>query len=167
MITIPPDTPVTIPLVESTTATILLLLLQLPPEVVLLKVIDEVSHTVSGPDIPARDKDTTWMIFVTVVVPQLLVTEYFIVSTPAAIPATTPLVFTTAILVLLLDQMPPEVLSDNVIEYPMHKLSVPLMAATEGGPEQERIAAFTLSQQPSRNKAHKIILQDRFMKPAI
>ncbi len=53
IVALPPEMPVTIPVKEPIVAIALLLLLQLPPAVVSLSAITELSHTVSGPDIAA------------------------------------------------------------------------------------------------------------------
>ena len=46
---------------------------------------------------------------------------------PADIPVTTPALLMVAILVLLLDHVPPAVLSDNVVVEPVQMVVVPLM----------------------------------------
>jgi hypothetical protein len=50
MIAVPAETPVTTPVVEVTTATPVVLLLQVPPETVLVSVVRAPTHTEAVPD---------------------------------------------------------------------------------------------------------------------
>jgi hypothetical protein len=75
-----------------------LLALQEPPDVRSSNVIAEPVQTIEGPDTELTvGNETTGTATIEVTVPQVLVFEYFIVSTPRAIPVTTPLPDTLAI----------------------------------------------------------------------
>ena len=121
---LPAESPVTIP---ATTFALVLLLLQTPPGVGSVKVIDEPTHTTDGPDIlPTVEEGTTVTVFVDTVVPHPLVTEYMIVSIPAVIPVTTPP--TTVAVALLLPQVPPAVVSVKIIDDPIQTFDGPFIA---------------------------------------
>ncbi|NDH07230.1 hypothetical protein EBX93_15140 [bacterium] len=64
--------------------------------------------------------------------PTPLVTIYLIATIPAVTPATTPLLFTVAIVVFALAQVPPMVELLNVVVAPTHKLVVPVIELIEG-----------------------------------
>ena len=54
------------------------------------------------------------------------------VAVPALIPVTIPLELTVATAELLVDQVPPAVVLDNVVVAPIHTFVVPVIAATTG-----------------------------------
>ena len=66
------------------------------------------------------------------VVPQVLVTEYEILAVPPDTPVTTPVVFTVATAVLLLDQVPPVVVAVNALVAPSQNVVVPEMLPAVG-----------------------------------
>jgi hypothetical protein len=55
MVEVPAATPVTTPVVASTVAALVLVLLHVPPEVVLVRVVVAEAHTVAVPDIAPND----------------------------------------------------------------------------------------------------------------
>jgi hypothetical protein len=72
----PAATPVTLPVPASTVATAVVLLLQAPPETLLLNIIFDPIHTAEAPLIvPALATGFTLMIAEAVADPQILVTE--------------------------------------------------------------------------------------------
>jgi hypothetical protein len=70
--------------------------------------------------VPATGNGFTVIAHTAVEVPQMLVTAYFIVSTPAPTPVTTPEVPTVAIAVKRLDHIPPATLSESVTDESAH-----------------------------------------------
>ena len=106
MVTLPAPTPVTTP-AALTLATVLLLLIQVPPVTVSLKVMPEPTHTDDGPVTgPVGAEEVTLTTKVVKAVPQVFVTVYFTVSRPATRPPTTPVLNTEALPLLTL-QVPP------------------------------------------------------------
>jgi len=136
MVATPVAMPVTMPELPIA-ATPLLLLLQDPPEVVLLKAVAAPTQTAAEPVIvPAAGNGFTVTVVVANAVPQLLVAVYVIVAVPAPTPVTTPVLPMEAIDVLLLLHEPPAVLEEllNVTVAPAHTVEEPVMlpAATDG-----------------------------------
>ena len=110
MVEEPTIAPVTIPVVASIVA-LVLLLLHVPPGVASLSVVVKPKHTAGVP----RIADNGFTVAVTVAI-QVVGSIYVIIGLPAATPVTVPSVPTSARPVLLLLQMPPGVwsLSDVV-----------------------------------------------------
>jgi hypothetical protein len=132
MMTLPPDTPVTMP-VPPTVAIVVLLLLQTPPGATSVNVMFVPSHTVDAPImVPATGTISTVIGEVVVAVPQELVTEYEMVVLPTNIPDTTPAPLIVAIDVLLLLQTPPGAPSVNVVVEPTHTLVAPTIVPATG-----------------------------------
>ena len=122
----PGVTPVTVPLMEPTVATDVLALLHVPPVETSLSVILEPAATVKIPESGAGVGLT-----VNTIVALLVPSEYEIIQVPAVTPVTTPVEEpTVAIPVLLLLQLPPEVVSDKVLVEPTQTLAIPLMGLT-------------------------------------
>ena len=111
MVAVPPLTPVTIPeaLIEATAA---LDVLQTPPDEPSLSVVEEPWQTVVVPVIvPAIANGLTVTPAVVTADPHAPLTVYVIVAMPPETPVTAPEPFTEAIVLLLLDQVPPETAS--------------------------------------------------------
>ena len=132
MVSTPEATPVTTP--PDTVALLLLAshALYRPPVVPLtLSVTEDDTHTESAPLIlPAPGDELTVIAVIALSVPQLLVTTYFIVSTPPLTPVTNPVALTVARLVLVLPQAPPGNTSLSVVALPSHTTVAPVMAGT-------------------------------------
>jgi hypothetical protein len=127
MVSIPGMMPVTKPPVVM--VALPLLALHAPPGLALVRSINEPTHTENGPAIGLMpEADTTVTACVATNVPQLLVTEYMIVSTPAVIPVTIPVLPTVAIEGLLLLHTPPVAVLESAIVLPTHRLDGPVMA---------------------------------------
>jgi len=110
-----------------------LLLLQVPPPVASVSVVDEPMHTAVAPlMLPATGAGDTFTTSVTVAVPQLLVTVYDIVVKPDETPVTTPVALMVAAAGLLLLHTPPDTASVRVMFRPMHTLAGPLMVPPTG-----------------------------------
>jgi 1,4-dihydroxy-2-naphthoate octaprenyltransferase len=122
---VPADTPVTTPVIIPTMATAVLLLLQSPPIVVVLRVIVAPSHTVDSPESAAGDRFT-----VTIAMAEHPAADvYDIMAVPAATPVTTPVAApTVAILVAPLLHVPPVVRSLSVVLAPAQTTRVPVIA---------------------------------------
>ena len=117
IVVLPPATPVTVTgePAEPIVAADVLLLLQVPPVVASLNVIVEALHMVVAPWIAVIGATDT----VPVVLQPVADTRYVIVATPDALPVTSPLPSTDA-LVLLLLHTPPAVASLRVVINPTH-----------------------------------------------
>jgi hypothetical protein len=117
MVEVPDDTPYTIPELVPTVATLVVLLLHMPPPVVLLSVVLLPTHTVDEPVIAAGSGLTV----TTSVAKHPVDTVYVIVDVPkptlVTIPDEVPTVATVRSLLL---QVPPPVVLLNVIEEPRH-----------------------------------------------
>ncbi len=101
------------------------LLLQVPPLVVVLNIVDEPAQTAPIPVIAAGDGITV----ITFVTMQPVPSEYVIVTVPAATPVTSPLVLlTVARAVLLLLHKPPVGLEASVIIAPVQTVPAPVIA---------------------------------------
>jgi hypothetical protein len=97
-----------------------------PPVEVLVNVIEAPVVTEEAPVmVPASGVLFTVIVFVATDVPQLLVLEYVITTTPLPIPVTIPVLPTVAISVLLLVQLPPVVALARVVDAPMHNSELP------------------------------------------
>jgi hypothetical protein len=104
-----------------TEATLVLLLLQVPPVAKSVKVVVAPSHTELAPSIVFNAGLT-----VTIAVLTHPPSEYEMVAVPVATPVTIPEEMpTVAFPVLLLDQTPPDGVDDNAVVDPTHTLSVP------------------------------------------
>jgi hypothetical protein len=110
-----------------TVAIAVLLLLHVPPEMVLLKVVDIAMHTLLAPEIA----DGAGVIVTWRVVWQPVASVYVILVLPAATPVTMPVAPTVAIDVLWLLHVPPPV-PVNVVVVPTHVVATPPMAAGSG-----------------------------------
>ena len=101
------------------------------PAGVPLSVILEPTHTRVGDGeiVGVRFTVTTYL---AVVVPQVLLRLYRIVSTPAVTPLTIPVLFTVAMPGLKLLHMPPVETSPSEIVEPVHTAVGPVIAATDG-----------------------------------
>jgi hypothetical protein len=119
MVEFPAAIPVTAPVTAFTVATDGVRLFQVPPLLPLLvNVVADPAQTVVGPLIvPEFGRGLTVIAADEIEVPQVLVTVYFMVAVPAALPVTTPVLeFTVATAVLLLLQVPtPGLLLENVV----------------------------------------------------
>ncbi len=126
MIAVPALTPVIIPDVLLMVATVISLLLQVPPDVVLLSKADDPSHTVVVPLMVAG----LLYIIIVVVRTHPAPNEYEIVAEPAATPVTTPVEPSmVAVDVLLLLHVPPDTGWPNVAVVPTHTPVGPVIAA--------------------------------------
>jgi hypothetical protein len=120
MVALPVDTPVTSPLVASTEATAVLLLLHVPPVLALLSVVTTPVQT------PVRPVIAGGLTVMIAVAGQPEETEYEMVTEPDARPVTVPVAEPTmATAGLLLLHVPPEVASDNVTEAPRQTVPEP------------------------------------------
>ena len=121
---VPALIPVTTPVEAPTVATPELELLQVPVlESVRVDVVP--THNVVAPEIPETAVKTV-IVLLAAAVPQLLVTVYIMVSTPAATPVTTPVVAIVAFAFAAL-QVPPETPSLRVIVAPIATEEEPVM----------------------------------------
>ena len=119
--------------VALTVAVVGLLLLQVPPLVASVRVLEEPGHTTVEPlMLPAVGVPVTVIVAVAVAVPQLLLTLYVIVAVPVAIPVTVPVALIDAMAALLLLQVPPVVASVRVVFAPVHTVVAPLMVPALG-----------------------------------
>lgn len=132
MVTVPAVSPVAAPVELLMEAMVLLLLIQLPPVEVLVKVPLVPVHNVAGPEsVPADVGAPTVTTKLATDVPQLLVTVYCMVSIPAVIPPTTPVLSASALPLVAL-QVPPVAVVERVIPEPTHTLPGPLMVPASG-----------------------------------
>ena len=129
MVGLPAEIPTSTPVVGTTVACAVLLLLQVPPAVPLASVIAEFTHTgaipVMAPGFGLIVSDAVIIqpvgkVYVIVEVP---------VDTPVAIPLAEPIVATA---VLLLVHVPPPDASVKVVVVPGHACNVPEIAAGNG-----------------------------------
>lgn len=125
MITDPALTPVTVPELF-TEAMEALLVLHVPPLVVSTKTVLKPAQTDEAPVIlPAEGAALTVIDLVATAVPQIPVTEYEIVTVPAATGITIPPVLTVANDGLLLVQVPPDTELVRVIVVPVQAVEAP------------------------------------------
>ena len=131
MVTLPVATPVTTPVLLMV-AIVLLLLIHVPPAALLDKVILAATQTLTGPVIvPAEAGKPTVRVWVAMDVPQLLVTVYCMVSTPALIPPATPVERTMAVPLVALHVPPLPVVVSGVPE-PIHTVPEPEIVPAPG-----------------------------------
>jgi hypothetical protein len=127
MMVVPAEAPVTIPVVPIV-ATVVVPLLQVPPEVPSLKVV-VAPEQIPVPPVMAAGAGLT----VNPVVVRQIPNENVIVVLPTKSPFTTPVVEPiVATVVLLLVQLPPPMPSPSVVELPTHTLGAPVMAVGVG-----------------------------------
>jgi hypothetical protein len=130
---VPAVSPATTPLALPTVATVVLLLLHVPPSTVLDNVVDDPTHTEFVPVIVPDVADVVTAIsLVEKTVPQLVFTVYVIMVVPASTPVTTPLALIVATLGVLLLQVPPVTGLVSVVVSPVHKLDDPLITPAVG-----------------------------------
>jgi hypothetical protein len=116
MITVlPADTPVTIPVVGPTVATVVVLLVHSPPGTASVNAVLSPVHKEALPVI--GNLGLTVIILLAVQLPPI---EYVMVAVPPATPLTTPVPLIVATAVLLLVQPPPPGASLSVIVSPWH-----------------------------------------------
>jgi hypothetical protein len=133
IVTVPADMPVTLP-VLSTVAIAVLLLAHTPDGVVLDKVVAAPTQIEFAPVMTS----TTGTAFTVIVVaceavqPSPFVTVYVIVTVPADMPVTLPVLSIVAIAVLLLAHTPDGVVLDKVVAAPTQIEFAPVMASTTG-----------------------------------
>ena len=129
MVVVPAATPVTTPVPPITVATDEVLLVQVPPALVLPRVVVKPAHTFMVPVMAAGNGLTVTAI---VIWQPVVGNIYDIVAVPADIPVTIPLVKPiTAAVVLLLVHVPPPA-SVNAVVRPTHTLFVPVIADGNG-----------------------------------
>ena len=132
MVTVPADTPVTLP-----DASILaidgLLLVQVPPVEDSVKVMLAPTQTPVGPPIvPGTGNGFTLILWLATPDPQALVTVYLIFPLPAAIPVTLPDASTEVIAGVVVPQAPPVTDPVKVIEEPTQTLPGPEIVPADG-----------------------------------
>ena len=125
IILVPPDTPVATPVEAPIAATVLLLLVHMPPVVASLKVDVLPWHIVV---VPVIGRTLLTVKVTDVVQPAMLV--YFMIAVPVDTPVTKPVVMPmVAMAVLLLLHVPPGVASLNIVVFPRHIEVVPVIGA--------------------------------------
>lgn len=123
--TTPLPIPVTIPVLP-TVAISILLLVQLPPVIELIRVVDEPAHNSEAPVIVAISMlSDTVTITDPVAEPQESELLYEMIVVPVPTPVTIPEVLTVATATLLLLHDPPVLLDVNVAVSPLHRTVVP------------------------------------------
>ena len=127
IVEVPPDTPVTIPVTGSTSATVGVLVLQLPPLVPSVKLVVKPTQTVALPLMPAGIGSTVTKAVAT----QPNGSVYITVSTPSTSPVTTPDDEPILALALLTLHVPPVAASLKVDVKPRHTSRVPVIGAKE------------------------------------
>jgi hypothetical protein len=133
MFAVPSETPETTPVVALTEAMVKLLVVQVPPALALVKVVELPRQTALAPTIVSTVPELTVSITVRIDVPHEFVTLYTIVEVPALTAVTTPAEFTIATAVLIENQVPPVVVLDNVTVEPTQCIVGPVIGATTGG----------------------------------
>lgn len=139
------------PVVGLIDATAVLLEDQVPPEVVLLNVVEVPAHAALAPPIAARVGKlfTVKLVLAELVHPFPSVTVYVIVEVPALTPVTAPEeAFTVAVAVLDELQVPPPVELAKVELEPTHAEAVPVIAATVGSAFSVTTTAADVAEQP-------------------
>ena len=139
------------PVVGLIDATAVLLEDQVPPEVVLLNVVEVPAHAALAPPIAARVGKlfTVKLVLAELVHPFPSVTVYVIVEVPALTPVTAPEeAFTVAVAVLDELQVPPPVELAKVELEPTHAEAVPVIAATVGSAFSVTTTAAEVAEQP-------------------
>jgi hypothetical protein len=140
MFAVPPDTPVTVPVLV-TVATDVLPLLHTPPEVASLSDMVEPAHMIE----PPLMDEGSGLTVTTVVAMQLPPNVYVIVVVPELTPETIPDAPTVATAVLLLLHVPPPASVSAVVE-PTHTLAAPVIALGD-----ELIVTTTVALHPVAN----------------
>ena len=151
MIVVPADTAFNAPVVGLINATPVLLEDQVPPEVVLLNVVEVPAHAALAPPIAARVGKlfTVKLVLAELVHPFPSVTVYVIVEVPALTPVTAPdEAFTVAVAVLDELQVPPPVELAKVELEPTQAEAVPVIAATVGSAFSVTTTAADVAEQP-------------------
>ena len=147
MVVVPVAAPVNSPVPGAIVAIAVLALLQRPPTTVLLYIVVLPEHRDARPAIvPALGSVVTFIILVTVVDVQLLLTVYMMVSVPGEIPVTIPPL--TAAAALLALQIPPGTVFDKVMVEPVHTLEEPVMLPALGAGVILMILVTTAVPQP-------------------
>jgi len=151
MIVVPAVVALNAPVVGLIDATPVLLEDQVPPEVVLLKVVEVPAHAALAPPIAARVGKlfTVKLVVAELVHPFPSVTVYVIVEVPALTPVTAPdEAFTVAVAVLDELQVPPPVELAKVEPEPTQAEAVPVIAATVGSAFSVTTTAADVAEQP-------------------
>jgi hypothetical protein len=151
MIVVPAVVALNAPVVGLIDATPVLLEDQVPPEVVLLNVVEVPAHAALAPPIAARVGKlfTVKLVLAELVHPFPSVTVYVIVEVPALTPVTAPEeAFTVAVAVLDELQVPPPVELAKVELEPTHAEAVPVIAATVGSAFSVTTTAAEVAEQP-------------------
>ena len=124
MVSVPETRPLTTPAAD-TVARVVFVLLQLPPAVASVNVVEAPGQTELLPEIAATNGDAISNGKRETNVPQLLVTVYLSVSIPEFTPVTTPPEVIVAIEVYMLLQVPPVAAVVSVVVPPVQMLEVP------------------------------------------
>lgn len=151
MIVVPAVVALNAPVVGLIDATPVLLEDQVPPEVVLLNVVEVPAHAALAPPIAARVGKlfTVKLVLAELVHPFPSVTVYVIVEVPALTPVTAPEeAFTVAVAVLDELQVPPPVELAKVELEPTHAEAVPVIADTVGSAFSVTTTAADVAEQP-------------------
>jgi hypothetical protein len=151
MIVVPAVVALNTPVVGLIDATPVLLEDQVPPEVVLLNVVEVPAHAALAPPIAARVGKlfTVKLVLAELVHPFPSVTVYVIVEVPALTPVTAPEeAFTVAVAVLDELQVPPPVELAKVELEPTHAEAVPVIAATVGSAFSVTTTAADVAEHP-------------------
>jgi hypothetical protein len=115
-----PTTPVTTPVVDTTVARAVLLLLHVPPVTVLLSVTELPVHTATLAGVIAAGEVLTVTPFI--IKQPVAEIVYVILAVPGATPVTNPPALTVAIAALLLFHVPPGVVLVNVAVLPTQRI---------------------------------------------
>ena len=146
MVSVPGVMPVTMPPVVM--VALVLLLPQAPPGTLLVSMISEPTHTFDGPVmVPVKVLELTATTWVALAVPQLFTTVYSMVSSPAVMPVTMPVLPTVAVPLLLL-QVPPGVPSVSVMVAPTQTAAGPLMVPAPAPGTMVMILVAVATAQP-------------------
>ena len=148
MVTEPTERPVATPVALLIEAMVVLLLIQVPPVEVLVSDTLALVQTVVGPEIvPAEVGAPTFTAKLATEVPQLLVTVYCTVSSPALMPPTVPVLKARAWPLVAL-QVPPETVSERVMPEPTHTLPGPVIVPASGNGFTVTLAVAEVVPQP-------------------
>jgi hypothetical protein len=128
MILKPADTPVATPVPLTIVATVLSLLLQLPPPLALPNIVTLFWQIVDAPLIAAGSGFTTTVL----VFWQPVGNAYVMMAVPAVLPVTTPATSTVATAVVPDVQLPPVVPLLSVVVWSRHTTAVPVISAGSG-----------------------------------
>lgn len=128
----PTERPVATPVALLMLAIVVLLLTHVPPVEVLVKVPLVPVQMVAGPDsVPAEVGEPTVTTKLETAVPQLLVTVYCMVSRPAVMPPTTPVLSASALPLVAL-HVPPVAVVVSVMPEPTQTLPGPVIVPASG-----------------------------------